>query len=246
LKKNRKKKCLGAQTPRRMRRFPCLQDCLLTLTWDLACNWNPEKNTVEHFFGKVFLPLQYKKNFKRFFPSRNNFEEHTHWSRTRDDRWFHDTQVESLRFRVSKIFFCDITIFFVTRIQLTKIKSHGTVPGRHVVVLWIHHTTTRTVENNNNDRYCISQHIVMLPQKFVNLQILRKFLSQTTVVICPSLLNSTMIRFRRIRKTQTKPLPKERSRYLWHPFTMNPGVHSDCYHEDPVQVSRTSVMMDVL
>jgi flavin reductase (DIM6/NTAB) family NADH-FMN oxidoreductase RutF len=34
--KNRKKKCLGAQTPQRMRRFPCLQDCLLTLTCHLA------------------------------------------------------------------------------------------------------------------------------------------------------------------------------------------------------------------
>jgi hypothetical protein len=36
LKKNRKKKCLGAQTPQRMRRFPCLQDCLPTLTCHLA------------------------------------------------------------------------------------------------------------------------------------------------------------------------------------------------------------------
>jgi hypothetical protein len=29
-------KCLGVQTPQRMRRFPCLQDCLLTLTCHLA------------------------------------------------------------------------------------------------------------------------------------------------------------------------------------------------------------------
>ncbi len=31
-----KKKCLGAQTPQRMMRFPCLQDCFLTLTCHLA------------------------------------------------------------------------------------------------------------------------------------------------------------------------------------------------------------------
>jgi hypothetical protein len=35
-KKIERKKCLGAQTPQRMRRFPCLQDCLLTLTCHLA------------------------------------------------------------------------------------------------------------------------------------------------------------------------------------------------------------------
>jgi hypothetical protein len=35
-KKIRKKKCLGVQTPQRMRRFPCLQDCLLTLTCHLT------------------------------------------------------------------------------------------------------------------------------------------------------------------------------------------------------------------
>jgi hypothetical protein len=40
-KKNRKKKGLGAQTSQRMRRFPCLQDCLLTLTCHLA-HWSLE------------------------------------------------------------------------------------------------------------------------------------------------------------------------------------------------------------
>jgi hypothetical protein len=33
--KKSKKQCLGAQTPQRMRRFPCLQDSLLTLTCHL-------------------------------------------------------------------------------------------------------------------------------------------------------------------------------------------------------------------
>ncbi len=36
LKKNRRKKCLDAQTPQRMRRFPCLQDSWLTLPCHLA------------------------------------------------------------------------------------------------------------------------------------------------------------------------------------------------------------------
>ena len=35
-KKSRKKKCLGLQTPQRMRRFPCFQDCLLTLRVPLS------------------------------------------------------------------------------------------------------------------------------------------------------------------------------------------------------------------
>jgi hypothetical protein len=36
IEKKSKKKCRGAQTPQRMRQFPCLQDCLLTLTCHLA------------------------------------------------------------------------------------------------------------------------------------------------------------------------------------------------------------------
>jgi hypothetical protein len=36
LKKIEKIKCLGVQTPQRMRWFPCVQDCFLTLTCHLA------------------------------------------------------------------------------------------------------------------------------------------------------------------------------------------------------------------
>ena len=46
MKKIEKIKCLGVQTPQRMRRFPCLQDCLLTLTCHLA------------LFAKLYFPLR--------------------------------------------------------------------------------------------------------------------------------------------------------------------------------------------
>ena len=36
IKKNREKKSLGDPSPQRIRRFACLQDCSLTLTYHLA------------------------------------------------------------------------------------------------------------------------------------------------------------------------------------------------------------------
>jgi hypothetical protein len=77
LEKNREKKCLGAQTPQRMRWFPCLQDCLLTLTWHLAYmgtlapGWqatpalSPWCQGIFFFEGVIFFfwRKKWKKNF---------------------------------------------------------------------------------------------------------------------------------------------------------------------------------------
>ncbi len=54
-KKIEKKKCHGAPTPQRIRRFLCLQDCLLTLTCHLACEPNPSDWSTK---GKPFVIQQ--------------------------------------------------------------------------------------------------------------------------------------------------------------------------------------------